>query len=114
MADIIPIALSDPNQEFSAQLDGVEFVFRVLWNSVDESWYLELYTSDLRPVLLGQKICVGVPLLIDCSSTLKPAGELIAIDTENTDIDPGLDDFGEDPARVQLVYLTAEDVEAGE
>lgn len=110
MADIIPIAQSDPNQEFAVQLDGEEFVFFILWNSVDESWYLELYTSALEPVLVGHKICVGVPLLRDCSSTLKPLGELIAIDTENTDTDPGLDDFGEDPLRVQFVYLTAEDV----
>ena len=81
-----------------------------MWNDRDESWYWELYDSARVPIWLGACIAVGVPLLRQCVADNRPAGDLVAIDTSNQDLDPGLEDFGEDPARVKLIYLTASDI----
>jgi len=122
MAEIVPIEASNTNQEFSVQLDGVEFVLRIQWQDRDESWYIDLLTAALVPLWMGARIAVGVPLLYQFVSASRPAGELMAIDTAGNDEDPGIDDLGVDeskPAaqryrRVQLIYISASDVaEAG-
>lgn len=112
MAFIIPIEPSVPNQEFSVPLDGVTFILRFFWNERDESWYWELYDSARVAIWCGARIAVGQPLLRQCVNASRPAGELVVVDTSNEDEDPGLDDLGDAPARVQIHYLTAAEMTA--
>ncbi len=118
MTQHVPIKPGDVDQEFSVQLDGVEYVLRAQWQDRDESWYLDVLTAALVPVFMGARIAVGVPLLFQLVAEVRPAGDLIPIDTTGGDNDPGLDDFGIDESlpeaerykRVQLFYLDAADV----
>ncbi len=116
MAGVVPITRGVENQEFQVQLDGVEYIIRLLWQDRDESWYFELSDALGTPIWMGQRIATGVPLLFQCVNPLRPPGELITIDTADEDKDPGLDDFGDDgeegntPARIQMIYLEADDL----
>jgi len=112
MAFILPIEPSVPNQLFSVPLDGVTFVMHFFWNERDESWYWELFDSEQAPIWSGSRIAVGESLLEQCVSDRRPAGALVVIDTSRADSDPGLDDFGDDPSRVQIHYVTAAELEA--
>lgn len=100
-----------PDEELELPLDGAFFILRRTWNLVDQSWYLSVYSAAREPIWLGHRVAVGVPILAQCVSALRPAGELIAFDTANRDEDPGLSDFGEG-LRVQLFYGRAEEVAA--
>jgi hypothetical protein len=108
---VIPIEKGVPNQRFAVALDGVTFVLRFFWNTRDESWYWELYDSALVPIWCGARIAVGERLLRQCTAPNRPAGELVAIDTRNKDIDPTLDDF-HDEGLVKLIYGSAAEVAA--
>ena len=120
MAQLVPIEAGVTDQEFSVSLDGVEYVVRLTWQDRDESWYIDVRTVALAPVAgaMGLRVATGVPLLAQVVTKPRPAGELIAIDTLGEDKDPDLDDFGfnenlpenERALRVQLVYLSADDV----
>ena len=110
MATCIPIEVSQPNQQMSVALDGVEFILRLFWNDRDESWYIDVSAGDGTPIWMGSRVATGVPILHQCVHARRPAGELVAIDTLNEDKDPDLDDFGADPARIQLIYIEAADL----
>jgi hypothetical protein len=108
---VIPIEAGLPNQEMNIALDGVSFVLRFFWNERDESWYWELFDGARAPIWCGARIATGALLLQQCVAPNRPKGELVAIDTRGKDLDPTLDDFGED-GLVKLMYLTADDVAA--
>ncbi len=87
------------------QLDGVDFIFRLLWSQRDGHWGLDIADQDSVPIASGLKLVTGQSLLGTCVDPRKPAGDLIVADTlARDDLDPGFDDLG---TRFLLLYVTA-------
>lgn len=107
MATILPTK-TDGTQRYSFRipLDGQSFAFEFMWNARGSFWSFVLSAADGTP-LLHRRVIVGFPLTGRFTDPALPAGELVAVDTRGTDLDPGLADLG---ARVQLLYLTADEV----
>ncbi len=103
----IPIdpTLSDFEQE--TELDGRQFLLRMVFNARNEGWYLSLFDANEDAIRTGIRMVLRWPLLEGVVDPRRPPGDLMLIDLENSDVDPGLGELGE---RVQLVYLEAEDV----
>lgn len=112
----IPIDTTAAQQELEMQLDGDEFILRTIWNERDARFYLDVFDVKREPIWTSQAIVVGMPLLRQCVHPGRPKGEIVAQDTTNQGLEASLsiDEFGNVThdlgARVQLVYLTADDV----
>lgn len=103
MIVIIPTT-SDPNQEFSVTLDGVEFVFQLQYNERADLWSINILDSAQNLILGGVCVRVNYSLLEQYADESLPAGNLYAIDQNGTGTDPGADDMG---SRVVLAYEQA-------
>jgi len=102
---------SDPNTQFTATLNGVEYEFLTNWNERNLTWSFDLSIADT-----GELLVAGVPVLIGCDM-LAPhglgIGSMYAVDLTATSaeeaegrklqsVDAGPDDLG---VRVVVVYL---------
>lgn len=98
----IPIPVGALDVEFSAELDDVTYQMRLRWNPRTEGWFLTLMDGDGNAIASSIRVVVGWPLLSHVRGTVRPPGELVAIDTSGTDTEAGRDDLGK---RVQLTYV---------
>lgn len=97
--------------EMQLTLDGSPFDLVFRWNARDEVWYLSIYDPAVAETVDGSRtpiigsipVFVGGPLLSLCRRRDRPLGELIAIDTQGNDEDPGRRDLGD---RVVLLYYS--------
>lgn len=106
MPVVISITPGDSHQRINTTLDGVMYVLRVRWNTLDASWYLDAWERDGKTrIAAGVKIVVGIMLGQAIQHPLFTGG-LFAWDTSGGDLDPGLNDLGN---RVLLVATTAGD-----
>jgi hypothetical protein len=105
---IIPCDPELTNYSLEVELDEETFNLRLFWNDKDNTWYLSISDSEEEPILEGQRLVVGMPVLRHIVDRRRPFGELIAIDTSGQDIDPGIGDLG---ARVQLYYYELADLQ---
>lgn len=87
-------------------LDGVTFEVRVRWNERAERWFFSLYDAEERVLAPSRAVVLGFPLLARFVRNRQrlPAGQIVAVDTADTGVEPGLDELG---TRVQLIYVTA-------
>jgi hypothetical protein len=87
---LLPIADAFPLVDVT--LDGTAYQLQLEWNSREALWYMSVYlpgaTEDTRtPILLGQPMVTGRPLLLGCVHADRPKGELVlvgAVDTDRT------------------------------
>ena len=100
----MPVQPGVPAQEFRISLDGQLFRLAVTWNERDAAWYLDLTDADGTLLLAGRKLVLGQALLARFRDARLPPGELLVLDTANSDLDPGPQDLG---ARVPLFYVEA-------
>lgn len=92
---------------FSIPLNNVLFQFEFGWNSIGSFWVMILSDSS-GDILASRKIVIGTPLLFRYSADDRfPTGDIIALDTSNLDLDPGLFDLGN---RVQILFSSVEDL----
>lgn len=109
MIQEIPLTSVDPIFRITTPLDGGTYVLDITWHDRPGYWYLDLYVqsdTDPVPVLLGQKLVRGAPLLQGVVADGRPVGELLITDPSGGD-DPGRYDLG---TRCRLVYLDAEEL----
>lgn len=104
MAETLTIPVGNPHFTVQVQLDNATFNLEVRWNQRSTTWYLHLNDAQGNPILMGRKICLGMPIWIRFRNAALPIGQLAAIDTSGQDIEPGINDLG---GRVQLVYTPA-------
>src|SRR5712664_3067557 len=107
MATVIIPTRTDGTQRYSfrCQLGARYFNLEFRWNPREASWGFVI--SDAAGNLLAaEKVVVGSALTIHQVDARLPAGELIAIDTAGTDLDPGLTELG---ARVVLTFTPSAD-----
>lgn len=107
MATILPIKTGDARYRFSTDLRDTTYLVRVRWNARDGAWYLDLLEADGAPIVLGVKVVLGACLAHHVVHPLFQEGVLVARDTSHKGAPPNIDDFG---SRVQLVYLTRDDM----
>jgi hypothetical protein len=105
----IPISPDLEFQSFSVRLDGVDFTLEVRWNARAAAWMLTVGDAVGRVLLAGRRVVVGFPLLGRFADARLPPGELLAIDTADSDVEAQLGELGR---RVELVYVTAAELAA--
>lgn len=103
----IPFDSAEPHYRFECDLEGTRYVFVVDWNSREEAWFLSLELPDGTQLLDGRRIVIGQPLLERLRQSTRPPGELVFLDTESTEADPGRYELG---GRVTAVYLERADL----
>ena len=101
---IIPTRTDITDYDMVVGLDGVSFILGFIWNYREEAWFMSVLAADETPIASGVRIVVDELLLEQVRGTLKPAGDLIAVDTTGAQVDPGIDDLG---ANVLLFYSEA-------
>ena len=104
MSVTLPTLVDTPSFEVECQLDGVLYVFAFRWNGRAEQWVFDLADATRDPIVSGIAVVVDFPLARRGADPRLPPGALFAVDTTNTQTDPGLVDLGR---RVVLVYFTA-------
>ena len=107
--EILTLDSTHDYQEQEFQLDGETFRLLARWNERIDSWIISLYESDGTPVAVGRRLTVGNFLFPWLVTENRPAGQLIAIDTKDEDVDPGHFDLGN---RVVVAYLDIEEMAA--
>ena len=107
---ILPTRTNIPHYEFEIELDGVSVRLEFRWNDREAAWFFDVLELDASPILQGRKVVLGLPLLGRFADARLPTGDLIAIDTAGTNVEPGIDELG---TRVRLCYATAAELAAG-
>lgn len=91
-------------------LDETMFRLTFRWNERALCWFMDVHADSGEAVVTGLRVVVGLTLLRQHRYRQNaPKGNLVAFDTTNRAIDPGLNDFG---TRVVLLYIDAEELEA--
>ena len=106
---IIPTRTDLGIYQFSIELEGVIFIFRMIYNTRDASWFFDLLDIDSEPISLGVKCVTNFPLLRLVVDARRPAGELYVVDTTGEDRRAGLEDLGDG---LSLVYFDSTEVPA--
>lgn len=105
----IPVRSDTTNYDMRVDLDGVTYVLAFRYNSRDGFWYLSVLDSDEDPIRSGIRLVLGTSYLRLVVSSIRPAGDLVAVDDTGTGTEAGASDFG---TRVALLYAERADVEA--
>ena len=102
MTRVFEIPLQGVMTHFSQQteLDGKTFTFEFEWIERDQFWMLHIGDDNGNPLACGIKLVTDWPLLRRDNGVFP--GQLIALDSGETNRVPGLEDFGE---RVRLVWV---------
>lgn len=107
--EILTLDSKHEYQKVEFPLDGETFRMTFRWNKRIDSWIVSLYEADDTPVAVGRRITVNNLLFPWLVTENRPAGQLIAIDTEDEDADPSHDDLG---SRCIIAYLDVEEMTA--
>ncbi len=107
--EILQLDSTHQNCETTFDLDGVLFRLRTRYNARIDSWIASLYDAEGNPISVGRRLTVGNMLFPWLATQNSPAGQLIAIDSQDEDQDPGEKDLG---TRVSIFYFDAEEIAA--
>ena len=80
---------------FTVDLDGVTFQALFQFNSREGFWYFDLQDLEGNVIRSSVKAIINWPVIRLDVSQLRPAGELVFVDTRSERTDPGLADLGE-------------------
>lgn len=103
----IPVFPSEAYYRFGVVIEDNNYLVDVRWNSRDLAWYLDWYTIEEKIIALNIKVVLGMYLGRRAAAAPFTNGVLVAVDTSNTDTEPGFDDFG---TRVILRYIPVVDL----
>jgi hypothetical protein len=107
MPQRLPLIPSNPDYQFSTELDGTVYVVQVRWNDRAESWFFSLLTSDEEPLISGSAIVLGSVIGIRSLDTRVPTGTFIVSDLSGENREPGFNDLG---SRVVMSYFTEQEI----
>lgn len=106
----IEILQLDPTHQYfesTFDLDGELFRLTTRYNARIDSWMASLYDALNNPIALGRRITVNNLLFPWLVGQNRPAGQLIAVDTQDEDHDPGENDLG---TRVVIYYADSDEL----
>lgn len=119
MPIVIPFQPSLPFYELETVIEERVYLFLVRWNSRDNidpttgkplgAWYFDIFDDEGNAVTSGLKIALGAYIGRTCTHPLFTEGVFVAVDTEGTRREPGLDDIG-DGMRVEVRYYTIPEI----
>lgn len=92
------------NVRFQVEMDGVVFTLLCKFNTRSDIWYFDLLTRDGTAIRRSIKMTTGFPWLRQIATTGRPGGDLLAIDTTNSDLRTTLDELNN---RISMVYEDA-------
>lgn len=104
---VIPLAPGNPFYNFNTVLGGVLFFFTVRWNSRDAAWYLDMYDSDDKLMIAGEKLVLGAYIGRKSSHEWFSVNTLACIDSTLDELDAGFNDLG---SRILLQCYPFEDL----
>ncbi len=90
-------------------LDNESFRLLARYNKRVDAWFVSLYDAEGEPIAVGRRLTVGNLLFPWLVAQSRPAGQLIALDTTDEDVDPGQYDLGN---RIVVMYFDAEELES--
>lgn len=106
MALVLPNVPGEPFYDFSIDLEGSTFLFTFRWNDRAGAWFMTVGNEAGDIFLADRKVVLRFPLLLRSVDARLPKGELLAVDTAGSDVEPGLADLGD---RVILTYTPSTD-----
>ena len=96
-----------PSFKMTVNLEGAFFVLWARWNVSYGFWTIDILSTDLEPLVTGQKIVIGVDLLTRNTEPRLPRGALLAVDLSGKITRIDREDMGRD---VFLCYFTADEI----
>lgn len=84
----------DAVREGRWELDGREFILRLVWNVRESAWAIDAYTAERAPIVLGGFVRVGVDVLDNLTGTDRPPGRLILEDVSGAGEEIGFGGWG--------------------
>lgn len=93
--------------DYTVDLGGNAYRIRLFYRERQDRWYLDLFDADDVPILMGRILIIDRNLLSQYVSELSPAGDLVLIDTAESDIECGFEGLG---ARCFLMWISDDEV----
>lgn len=100
----IPLPTGIPHFALSVELDRETFKLSFRWNARAAAWFMAIDTPEGSPIQGSKRLAVDFPLNVRSRDARRPAGNLVAVDTSDKQLEAGLEDLG---GRVQLLYYVA-------
>jgi hypothetical protein len=73
----LPLFVDTPRYTMTVLLSGVSFGLLYDYNGREDRWYVSVFEADgVTPVWRSRKIVPGVPPLLRCRTTNRPAGTI--------------------------------------
>jgi hypothetical protein len=70
----------DPDYQYSVSIEGVNRIFRFVWNERNTSWHLDISNDDGTVIVRGLRLVPQTPLLGDyAASALDITGYLVLL-----------------------------------
>lgn len=82
----------EPSQEFTCEIDGNSYLFRIQLNVRGDLWTMDVSSSDDEPILQGVALTLGVDLL---SNERFTSGLLFLVDYTGKNTDPTADNLAD-------------------
>jgi hypothetical protein len=99
----IPAYPAFADHEFSVQLVGVSYQFRMQWNAVGGFWSMSIYDADGTPRIEGRKLVQGWQPVDKIPGARPGDGVLVVDGNAETDVPYEQADLG---VAVPLVFVT--------
>lgn len=98
----LPLRPDLEDYQFETELEGETYQFRVAWNPRPGAYFMGLLDEDETDLKPGVRVVLNTPLYIRDVDNRFPPGQLVAIDTSKTNVEPVFGEFGR---RVKLLYI---------
>ncbi|UQD52303.1 hypothetical protein C0971_09990 [Bacillus methanolicus] len=95
MRDYIPIDKENLPEQFEIDLANETFILEFNYNQTYDFFTVDLYDSNMNPIILGEKLVLNIPLWSDSADIRLPAPSLVPMDEAGKEKRITYDNFGE-------------------
>lgn len=108
MKNYIPFDKNTIPERFEIDLAAESFFLELNYNEIGDFFTLDLFDADENPLVLGEKLNLGIPLWSDIVNPSLPAPTLIPLDESGKETRITFDNFGE------TIFVYIDDVGDGD
>lgn len=83
-------------------LDNAPYVLSANYNTRADGWFMDIYTSDDVPLVLGKKLTLGINLLNNIYNELMPKGQIFVVPVADNVFEITRDNMG---IEVQIIFV---------
>ena len=98
----LPISNTDANYRFKTRIEGVDYTFRFRYGRREDSWFMDIRSSEDVLILAGIRVVVGIDLTQSFKHLPIPQGPILVENLENIFQEPDRDNFG---TEVLMLYV---------